>query len=223
MRKEASYKAIYLTFGILVICLAIASYAIAQWTEPTAPPPGGNVATPLNVSAVTQSKQGALGIQGVFQAQGGSGTDVLNVIGSNVGIGTPIPGEKLTVTGIIETTVGGIKFPDGTLQITAATASGFPSPDYTSPWISIGAGATQALTHNIGGNSENYLVDLTCRSATGIHNWGNGLTSFIGATGEEYEYGATWSRLTSTTIRIYRGFHDTATYCNEIRIRIWAY
>ena len=40
----------------------------------------------------------------------------------NVGIGTTTPGSKLTVAGVIESTTGGIKFPDGTTQ---TTASGF--------------------------------------------------------------------------------------------------
>src|SRR5262249_689080 len=38
----------------------------------------------------------------------------------NVGIGTDTPGSRLTVVGTIETTVGGLKFPDGSLQTTAA-------------------------------------------------------------------------------------------------------
>jgi hypothetical protein len=37
----------------------------------------------------------------------------------NVGIGTSSPGQKLTVNGTIESTSGGIKFPDGTVQATA--------------------------------------------------------------------------------------------------------
>jgi len=45
----------------------------------------------------------------------------------NVGIGTTSPGEKLTVTGTIESTTGGIKFPDGTLQTTAAEGGVFGS------------------------------------------------------------------------------------------------
>ena len=40
----------------------------------------------------------------------------------NVGIGTTAPGQKLTVVGTIESTLGGIKFPDGTIQATAASA-----------------------------------------------------------------------------------------------------
>lgn len=37
----------------------------------------------------------------------------------NVGIGTTSPGQKLTVSGTIESTSGGVKFPDGTTQNTA--------------------------------------------------------------------------------------------------------
>ena len=39
----------------------------------------------------------------------------------NVGIGTTSPGSKLTVAGTIESTAGGVKFPDGTTQTTAAS------------------------------------------------------------------------------------------------------
>ena len=41
-----------------------------------------------------------------------------------VGIGTSAPGERLTVAGIIHSTIGGIRFPDGTLQATAGGATG---------------------------------------------------------------------------------------------------
>ena len=38
---------------------------------------------------------------------------------NNVGIGTAAPGSPLTVAGLIESTIGGFKFPDGTVQTTA--------------------------------------------------------------------------------------------------------
>jgi hypothetical protein len=41
-----------------------------------------------------------------------------------VGIGTKLPTSKLTVQGMIETTLGGLKFPDGTVQTTAAVSGG---------------------------------------------------------------------------------------------------
>jgi len=40
----------------------------------------------------------------------------------NIGIGTTTPASKFTVQGMIETTLGGYKFPDGTVQTTAATS-----------------------------------------------------------------------------------------------------
>ncbi len=40
----------------------------------------------------------------------------------NVGIGIESPAEKLSVSGIVQSTSGGFKFPDGTVQITAAAA-----------------------------------------------------------------------------------------------------
>ena len=42
----------------------------------------------------------------------------------NVGIGTEIPGERLSVAGLIESITGGIKFPDGTIQTTAGGGFG---------------------------------------------------------------------------------------------------
>jgi len=52
----------------------------------------------------------------------GPASTVPNGIG-RVGIGTTNPGEMLTVNGTIESKAGGIRFPDGTLQSTAASGS----------------------------------------------------------------------------------------------------
>lgn len=50
----------------------------------------------------------------------------LSITGGKVGVGTATPGSALTVAGVVETTAGGVKFPDGTVQTTAA-GSGLPS------------------------------------------------------------------------------------------------
>jgi hypothetical protein len=44
----------------------------------------------------------------------------------NVGIGTIDPGERLTVAGTIESTSGGFKFPDGSIQTSAASEAEVP-------------------------------------------------------------------------------------------------
>ena len=56
------------------------------------------------------STNSAIGDTSIFEDKSG-----------NVGIGTDTPVSKLSVAGTIQTTLGGLKFPDGTLQTTAAT------------------------------------------------------------------------------------------------------
>jgi hypothetical protein len=51
------------------------------------------------------------------------GDSIISEAAGKVGIGTTTPGSKLSVAGMIETTMGGYKFPDGTLQSTAGLAS----------------------------------------------------------------------------------------------------
>ena len=45
----------------------------------------------------------------------------------NVGIGTTAPASRLTVVGVIESTSGGVKFPDGTVQTTAVNKTSSPA------------------------------------------------------------------------------------------------
>ncbi|MBM4253546.1 MAG: hypothetical protein FJ146_16380, partial [Deltaproteobacteria bacterium] len=52
--------------------------------------------------------------------QSGAGPTAL-FMGGNVGIGTTAPNQKLSVSGVVESTSGGIKFPDATTQTTSAS------------------------------------------------------------------------------------------------------
>lgn len=66
----------------------------------------------------------ASGTASSLDASDGSPTDVVYVDAvGNVGVGTLAPTSKLSVVGTIESTLGGIRFPDGTLQTTAASSS----------------------------------------------------------------------------------------------------
>jgi hypothetical protein len=67
------------------------------------------------------------------------------IVNGKVGIGTATPSNKLCVAGVIESTTGGIKFPDGTTQTTAATGGGSSSL----PSLRAYLGANQAITGDI--------------------------------------------------------------------------
>ena len=64
----------------------------------------------------------------------------------NVGIGTFAPASKLTVTGLIETTAGGLKFPDGTIQTTAGGGSGVTSLNGLTNNVTLAAGSNITIT-----------------------------------------------------------------------------
>ena len=96
--------------------------------------PGGvsNEATAnYSFAAGTQAKANHEGTFVWADQNGGSPTDFASTAvdqfliraAGGVGIGTNQPGSPLTVNGLIESTSGGIKFPDGTTQTTAGSGS----------------------------------------------------------------------------------------------------
>jgi len=106
----------------------------------------------------------------------------------------------------------------GNVQYDGALIGAFPSPAYDSGWVSINQDESKTLTHNLGGNVDNYVVDVQFKSiGYGINNIGYG--------GREYDdgkyIGASWRNLTTTTIRVTRYADDVGV--PEIRVRIWVY
>jgi hypothetical protein len=56
------------------------------------------------------------------------------------------PGSKLTVAGVIESTSGGIKFPDGSVQITSGGGAGVSSLNGLKGSVTLAAGSNISIT-----------------------------------------------------------------------------
>jgi hypothetical protein len=124
-----------------------------------------------------------------------------------VGIGTFTPTNHLEV--------------HGNVLVTGQVRGTFPRPDYDSGWVVLStAGGSQdgvaTLTHNLGGNVDNYVVDLMSRdpnSGYGINNHGIGTYPT--------ERGFFFWNLTTTSLGIFRESSDVTS--DEVRVRIWVY
>jgi hypothetical protein len=97
----------------------------------------------------------------------------------NVGIGTTSPAEKLSVAGVVESIVGGFKFPDGTMQTSAAT----DGPGF---WTASGTHIYSNNTGNVGigttSPAEKLSVDGTVESTSGGFKFPDGTVQATAAT-----------------------------------------
>jgi hypothetical protein len=106
-------KSIALILGVLAMSL-LAGYLVLAWTDPTAVPPGGNIASPINIGSVQQWKEGGLGIgtktfdlasgqtaASIFYDKDNSSWYVnpagTSIFSTSIGIGVTVPTYKLDV------------------------------------------------------------------------------------------------------------------------------
>lgn len=159
------------------------------------------------------------GVVGVSKTNNGYG--VAGYSESSSGIGVHGKNSSSGTTGML----GGNDFAvkaDGDLVVTGAykgnigpnQGAPFPRPAWDSRWVAIGLGEEKTLNHNIGGEVDNYVVDMQFKDASGL---------IIGS----YFYldavllkGLIWYNLTSTSIKV-KKFEDFNV--DKVRIRIWVY
>jgi hypothetical protein len=108
-----------------------------------------------------------------------------------VGIGTNSPTSPLTVAGTVESTTGGFKFPDGTVQTTAGGSSSLyvkkagdtMTGTLTLPAIKFPDGTTQTTAG--GGTSDNYVLKAgdTMTGGLFLPKIGVGINQWMDATG----------------------------------------
>lgn len=114
----------------------------------------------------------------------------------------------------------------GSLSVNGPALGFFPRPAWNSGWVYLSQGEEKILTHNVGGDPEDYFVDFQCLEGggMGIH------ISRIGGNKDKYKdlagyfyftryYGAYYHSLTSSTVKVKR--HGDDDRCPKVRVRIW--
>lgn len=107
--------------------------------------------------------------------------------------------------------------PGGPAPVIAARTAATPT-FWTSGWVSITQGETRVFTHSLGGDPDDYAVDLqfmdTAADGRGINAYDYGGNEQGGLFA-----GANWQNLDSTGIQVYRQAGDFSA--NMIRVSVW--
>jgi len=132
----------------------------------------------------------------------------------NVGIGHSLglPQAKLQVNGDLKV--------KGDVTVDGAYVGAFPRPAYDTGWVPLLQGQELLCIHNLGGNVDNYVVDLQFKDFAGaIHNKYMG-SQYWKLENQHWD-GAYWHHLTTSNIKVSRGQTDDAI--DQVRVRIWVY
>jgi hypothetical protein len=164
------------------------------------------------VFGYSQTGNGVAGISdgqyGVLAITTSSDPNEAALLARNEGAGPAVQADgDLVVTGAYRGDIG----PNG--------GAPFPRPAYDSGWIPLARGEIRTLTHNLGGNIDNYVIDMSHRDGLhGYNNIGDGLLLTDGTW-----WGYNWSTLNAETVNLWRGSNDWPGDSFEYRLRIWVY
>ena len=145
---------------ILAIILSIGvSYVYADWTGPTLTAPGGNVSSPINVSAMSQVKSGGLWVASL-------GTDGGATFGGSVKIGTSNAVCTSAISGMLRYNSTIVQYCDGSMWCELGTSCA--KADCNLPWggsISSGSSVT-AYQSASSPNCSSLSESRTCANGT---------------------------------------------------------
>jgi len=88
---------------------------------------------------------------------------------------------------------------------------------WSSGWVTIAAGTSQVFNHNLGGDPDDYAVELWFLDTDDGLGLNRGYYGGLEAVGNWY--GAHWQNLTSNTIQVHRQPQDIVA--DQVRIRVW--
>lgn len=168
---KTKQELINISKGFLLGIITILGFSALAWNGPVSNPPNYNAYAPVNVSLASQTKGGALWAGSFLTAGGG-------YFGGNVGIGTSNPSASLDVNGnikgqLVQSTLGGFKFPDGTIQITATANHGLQT--FTSNGtFTVPAGVTTVWVTAVGGGGSGSTGSSTTDPSDRGHGGGAG-------------------------------------------------
>lgn len=156
---------------------------------------------------------------GLFGITYSQNTEHAGVYGTNSGAGPAIKADgDLIVTGDLEVT-GEFKG-----NIGPNNGAPFPRPAYDSGWIAIAQNENiRALNHNVGGNVDNYVVDMQFKNTAYPYYWGINQYGYgsYDSSFDDSQNGGFWYNLNNSSISVRRRPDDTAM--DYVRIRIWVY
>jgi hypothetical protein len=166
----------------------------------------------VGVAGIARSGGDAENYGGYFSAAGQQGIGVYGYASGDNGIGVYGRGGASGYAGYFE---GDVEV-RGDLTV---SGSFFPRPIYNSGWVDVAPGEERILAHNLGGNTDNYIVDVQFRHDGFIHNLGYGGDDKGYA--NEYAYIGAYYWFDATNIGVVRLPQDDQI--SQIRIRIWVY
>lgn len=110
---------------------------------------------------------------------------------------------------------------NGGIRVSGQAHGTFPRPNYDSGWLAYDPGQARVLQHNLGGNRDNYVVDVMGRMSDGTisNNKFGGGSRYAGRDWDDA--GFVYYGLTTSSVTLSRATHDNIY--SHLRVRIWVY